>query len=154
MSPPGSPTFPPIVVADQGEAMQVLRRSLPPHLGLAAAATLEQAKRLVEPDTPLVLCDPHFDDGRMYDLLRWLKGRQDLQRVRFMAVRVREGELDDTLYESVKIATEALGADGFVDLFRWQVRYGPDTAARDGAPGPRFDAFQCAAPCVNAQQNT
>ena len=28
------------------------------------------------------------------------------------------------MYESVKIATKALGADGFIDLYRWRMRYG------------------------------
>lgn len=130
MSSTSSATLPPIVVADGGDAVEVLRDSLPPGFALVPVGTLAQARQAIGPDTPLVLCDPHFDDGRMYDLLRWIKGQPGLNGVRFLAMRVREGELDDTMYESVKIATEALGADGFVDLFRWQVKYGPQAAAR------------------------
>jgi hypothetical protein len=116
-------------VADRGDALAMLRAGVA-NLPLAAAATLDDAKRLVTEHTPLVLCDCHFDDGRMYDLLRWMKAGARLAGVPFLAIRVRQGELDDAMYESVKIATRALGADGFVDLYRWQQRYGNAPAAQ------------------------
>ncbi|HYF21023.1 MAG TPA: hypothetical protein VEA40_24365 [Ramlibacter sp.] len=119
-----------ILVADTGGTLEVLRGELPARWALTAAGTLEQAKSLLREDTPLVVCDCHFDDGRMYDLLRYLKSRPQLQSVPFLAVRAREGELDDAMYESIKIAVDALGGDGFVDLFRWRVRYGEAEAAR------------------------
>jgi CheY-like chemotaxis protein len=123
------PSMAPIVVADHGEALDILRTSLPATRPLVAADSLAQARRLITADTPLVLCDCHFDDGRMYDLLRWLK-TSGLAAVPFLAIRVREGELDDAMYESVQIATGALGGNGFIDLYRWQLRYGAAEAAR------------------------
>ncbi len=123
------PSSAPIVVADTGAAFEVLRQSLGGGVVLVAAHTLQQAKALVTADTPLVLCDCHFDEGRMYELLRYMKARPALSRVPFLAIRVSEGELEDAMYESVKIATKALGADGFIDLFRWQVRHGEAEAA-------------------------
>jgi hypothetical protein len=40
-------------------------------------------------------------------------------------VRCVHGELlEDALYESVKIAVRALGGNAFVDLLRWQRRWG------------------------------
>jgi hypothetical protein len=65
----------------------------------------------------------------MYDLLRHLKGAPELRSVPFMAVRCIEGELEDALYESVKIAVRALGGNAFVDLLRWQRRWGPAEAS-------------------------
>jgi len=125
MAEPAQPsTWPPIIVADTGTSVDVLRDSLQGAYSLACAQTMAQAQRLVLPETPLVLCDCQFDDGRMYDLLRYMKATPALSTVPFMAIRVREGKLDDAMYESVKIATRALGANGFVDLFRWQLRYG------------------------------
>ena len=119
-----------IVVADTGEAFAALREGLGTDLPLVNAATLAQAKRLVTGRTPLVLCDCHFDDGRMYDLLRHLKSVPELSAVPFLAIRMQEGQLDDAMYESVKIATRALGGDGFIDLFRWRMKYGPQAASR------------------------
>lgn len=119
----------PIVVADTLEAFGLLKQSVASSYALEHAASVREAATLVTPETPLVICGCHFDEGRMYELLRHLKARPELQGVPFMAIRAVEGELDDTLYESVKIAIRALGGDSFVDLFRWQRRYGEAEAA-------------------------
>jgi hypothetical protein len=85
----------------------------------------------MEPPPALVVCGCHFDEGRMYDLLRHMKATPELARVPFMAVRCVEGDmaLDDALFESVKIAVRALGGNAFVDLLRWQRRHGEAEAA-------------------------
>ena len=124
MSLPADLATAPILVADTPEAFALLRDSLDGAFALEAADRLERAKQTVTPHTPLVVCGCHFDEGRMYDLLRFMKSRPDLAGVPFLAVRVLEGQLEDALYESVKIATQALGANGFVDLYRWKLRFG------------------------------
>ena len=66
----------------------------------------------------------------MYDLLRLMKAEPETRTLPFLAVRCVEGELlDDALYESVKIAVRALGGNAFVDLLRWQRRWGPAEAS-------------------------
>ena len=133
MSNPAVPALP-IVVADSAAGIQAMRGML---AGLAfhlvAAPTLDAAKAAVAPDTPLVICGSHFDDGRIYELLRHLKARPALHGVPFLSVRVLGGELDDFLYESVKIATHVLGCSGFIDLFRWRRLYGQAEADRQFA---------------------
>lgn len=101
--------------------------------GLVLAETLAQARSAIVAQTPLVLCGCEFDEGRMYELLRHLKGRPALGTIPFLSIRVLASELEDAMYESVKIATHALGGDGFVDLLRWQRMYGRDEAQRQFA---------------------
>src|SRR5690348_10462447 len=113
-----STPLPPIVVADTGDAVDQLQQSLAGVWPLASAQTLAGARQAVNGDTPLILCGCHFDEGRMYDLLRWVRGQPALRHIPFLTTRVLEGELDDAMYESVKIATGALGGNGFVDLMR------------------------------------
>ena len=116
---------PRILVADNADAFAAFRTALTSTVPLVHARTLEQAKDLLDPAPRLVVCGCHFDEGRMYDLLRHLKASSGLRNVPFMAVRCVEGELlDDALYESVKIAVRALGGNAFVDLLRWQRRWG------------------------------
>lgn len=119
-----------ILVADMDECLPLLEGCLHPHFRVVHASTLQQAAVLVRPDTPLVLCGAHFDDGRMYDLLRHLKAQPALAAVPFVAVRATPGELDDVIYESVKIATTALGANGFIDMVRLQAQHGHEEARR------------------------
>lgn len=118
-------TAPRILVADNADAFAAFRAALTTSFALVHAATCEKAKQALDPPPSLVVCGCHFDEGRMYDLLRHMKATPGLNRIPFMAVRCVPGELlDDALYESVKIAVRALGGNAFVDLLRWQRRWG------------------------------
>jgi CheY-like chemotaxis protein len=118
-----------ILVADTPESVVALRAALTTSLPLHAVSTLEEARAAVAQTPLLVICGCHFDEGRMYDLLRLLKAEPALSKVPFMAVRCLEGELEDAIYESVKIAVRALGGNAFVDLLRWQRKYGEQEAS-------------------------
>ena len=121
---------PPILVADHPESFHAFRDALTSNHQLVHVVTLEEARDALGQRPALVVCGCHFDEGRMYDLLRLLKAEPATRGVPFVAVRCVEGELlDDTLYESVKIAVRALGGNAFVDLLRWQRRWGPAEAA-------------------------
>jgi CheY-like chemotaxis protein len=125
------PAVPRILVADLPEAFAVFRSALAGSYTLAPARTLEQARAALAEAPDLVVCGCHFDDGRMYDLLRFLKASPGLEHIPFLATRCVPGELlEDALYESVKIAVRALGGDAFVDLFRWQQRWGATEASQ------------------------
>lgn len=118
-----------ILVADQPEAIAVFGDALATQCELVPAATLDEARAALEDAPALVVCGCHFDECRMYDLLRYVKAVPHLEHIPFLAVRCVEGELDDALYESVKIAVRALGGHAFVDLLRWQRRWGPEEAS-------------------------
>lgn len=120
----------PIVLAESGDALRQLKTMLHGTWPLKPVASVDEAKLAITPATPAVLCGCHFDEGGVYDLLRWLRAQPALSQVPFLTTRVLEGELDDAMYESVKIATAALGGNGFVDLRRWEQRHGPQEAAR------------------------
>jgi CheY-like chemotaxis protein len=123
------PARPRILVADDFESIAVFREALTISYELLPAATLKEARALVTQAPDLVVCGCHFDEGRMYDLLRCLKA-PGMERIPFLAVRCVEDQLlDDALYESVKIAVRALGGDAFVDLLRWQRRWGEAEAS-------------------------
>jgi CheY-like chemotaxis protein len=114
-----------ILVADNAASFDACREALSTDLPLTHVDTLEQARRALADPPSLVICGCHFDEGRMYDLLRHLKASPQLARVPFVAVRcVQDDLLDDALYESVKIAVRALGGNAFVDLLRWKRRWG------------------------------
>ena len=120
---------PRILAADEPEGIAVLQQALATTLELKVVYTLDAARAALAEPPPLVICGCQFDEGRMYDLLRHLKAQAPLQRVPFMAVRCLQGELEDAIYESVKIAVRALGGNAFVDLLRWQRRWGPAEAS-------------------------
>lgn len=122
---------PPILVADDAVSFAAFRDALVTGRPVLHAATFEQAKAALRELPGLVVCGCHFDEGRMYDLLRYLKALPGGSGVPFLAVRCAPGDLlDDALYESVKIAVRALGGNAFVDLLRWQQRWGAQEASQ------------------------
>ena len=119
-----------ILVADQPDSFEAFRRALVSTIPLVHVASFEAAHAELAAPPALVVCGCHFDEGRLYDVLLFLKATPGLQQVPFMAVRCVEGELlDDALYQSVKIAVRALGGNAFVDLLRWQHRWGQAEAS-------------------------
>jgi hypothetical protein len=121
---------PSILVADHAESFGAFRNALTGSFPLVHAPTLDSAKRALREPVGMVVCGCHFGDGHMYDLLRHLKATPGMQEVPFVAVRCVEGELqDDKLYESVKIAVREMGGNAFVDLLRWQRRWGQAEAS-------------------------
>jgi len=119
-----------ILVADVPDAFAVFREALAGSHTLLPARTLGQARAALAEQPELVVCGCHFDEGRMYDLLRIVKAAPGMERTPFLATRCIPGELlDDALYESVKIAVRALGGNAFVDLVRWQQRWGAAEAS-------------------------
>ncbi len=121
-----------ILVADPPEAFEVFRRALARPYALEHVATFDEAMRALRPAPALVVCGCHFEEGRMFELLRALKREPGCERVPFLAVRCMRGQtaLDDTLYDSVKITVDALGGQGFADVIWWQQRFGEDEASR------------------------
>lgn len=123
-------TAPRILVAEEPAAYAAFRDALTSSYVLVHAVTLDEALAALADPPVLVVCGCHFDEGRMYDLLRHLRADPELRAVPFLGVRCTPDKLlDGALYESVKIAVRALGGNAFVDLLRWQKRWGPSQAA-------------------------
>jgi CheY-like chemotaxis protein len=123
-------TAPRILVADQPAAFAAFRDALTSPCTLEQASTLDDALAALADPPALLVCGCHFDEGRMYDLLRHVRADPQLRNLPFLAVRCVEDKLlDGALYESVKIAVRALGGNAFVDLLRWQKRWGAPEAA-------------------------
>jgi CheY-like chemotaxis protein len=121
-----------ILIADTAEAMGICRPCLTGPFELVHVERLEQAVQALAGEVDIVLCGVHFDEGRMYDLLRHMKRAPALAQLPFVAMRCLEGELvfDGTLRESVKIAVAALGGNAFVDLLGWRRALGVAEAGR------------------------
>ena len=100
-------------------------------LMLVPCVTLEAAKQAVHDDIDVVLCGLHFDECRMFDLLRFMKADPGLRRIPFLCIKTLDGTLDPTFNESVKIATQALGAAGFFDLGALNKKLGPELARNE-----------------------
>ena len=101
-----------ILVADGGERR--LTDILAGH-DIVAARTLAQAQRTLASERfDLVIVAVHFDESRMFDLLRYLQASSYSGPV--VCVRTHHFVSPAITIEGLKIAAKALGATLFLDL--------------------------------------
>ena len=118
-------TLPRVLLADVVQGFASIERILDGDVTFVHATTLDEAlEAMVEVD--LILCGVHFDDSRMFDLLRYAKASPEARGKPFLCFRDRESELAPTLFEGLDIACRALGGVGFVDLILLRRRVGEE----------------------------
>jgi CheY-like chemotaxis protein len=117
-----------ILIAAAPASAQVLSSILESDFELIFTDSIEHAGSHLGAGIDLIACDTHFDDCRMFDLLRLSKANPATRPIPFVCLRVVEGALDQTLYQSVDIASSALGAAAFIDLFELKRKSGDEQA--------------------------
>jgi hypothetical protein len=105
-----------ILIAIRPEDMQLMSDALGSDFDTVACFSLDEAKTALDHNISLVICGLHFDDGRMFDFLKHAKAGAATASIPFFCVKGAGGPLSRAIYQGIVIATEALGATGFVDL--------------------------------------
>ena len=88
------------------------------------AYTMTDAYAAMQGGVAMVLCGVHFDDGRMFDLLRLAKGDPATADIPFIPVLGEAPVNSAAMADSIRSAAAALGADGFIDLPAMSSRLG------------------------------
>lgn len=117
-----------ILVADLPAGVATLENVIGIEAVILGANSLPQAISFLRSTVSLVVCGIHFDDSRMFDLLRMAKADPSTRDVPFLCYRDMDSALSSTVLESLRIACQALGAAAFVDLFELKSRYGVQEA--------------------------
>lgn len=113
-----------IVVADVRESISTLAHILGESVQLLPATSLDRALKRLDEGADLVLCGVHFDQSRMFDLLRMAKASPRSRAVPFVCYRDMRSELPAPFLEGLDIACKALGAAEFLDLYEMRKRHG------------------------------
>jgi hypothetical protein len=124
---------PRILVADLPEGQATIENIVGRNAILIPVGTLGAALQEAEGSVDMILCGIHFDESRMFDLLRFCEAQDQFRSRPFLCYRDLESELESTLLESLDISCRALGATGFIDLYTLKRRYGIDQADREFA---------------------
>lgn len=77
----------------------------------------------------LILCNLQFDEGKMFDLLRHAKSDPNMKSIPFLCLNSTDA-LSPALIQSVEIASKAVGADAFVNIYAWRRQFGDAEAYR------------------------
>lgn len=120
---------PQVLAAFPPSALTKVEEIFGAHVDLVAVGSMAEAcERLAnQPGVALVLCGVHFDESRMYDLLRHVRG--EFPKLPFVCCRIIEAELAKISRESIRIAAASLGASAFVDYPALVEQLGPQEAA-------------------------
>jgi CheY-like chemotaxis protein len=119
---------PAVLVAEVPGVIPVVETAWAGHFELTFCTTMQEGESRIRQPFDVIVCGSHFDESRMFDLLRLAKALPQSREIPFLCVRVLDGELDNTAFQGISIAAKALGAAGFVDLNRWRRECGFDVA--------------------------
>lgn len=104
-----------ILAAMRQEGAVAVERALGRYVEVVPAYTFDDAvRRLQSHEISLVLCGIYFDQTRMFDLLRFVKGKHP--GLRFVCCRIGQSEVPEVTLEAVGIAAKSMGAEEFVDM--------------------------------------
>jgi CheY-like chemotaxis protein len=122
------PALPTVLVADAPAGVATLENVLHGHARIVGTNATAEALSLMKGGVDLVVCGVHFDDSRMFDLLRLAKADPQTRALPFACFRDMQSELSDFLLQGLDIACSALGSDLFVDLLSLKKRHGIEEA--------------------------
>jgi len=112
------------MVADVSAGQESMATILRDRVRLVHVAGMDGALAALGEGVGLVLCGVHFDESRMFDLLRLAKADKRFRSIPFICYRDLQSELAPPLLESLRIACTALGAEAFIDLYALKQRVG------------------------------
>jgi PleD family two-component response regulator len=105
-----------VLVADVPEADEKIRECLPGH-DLHFVRTLGAAIRELRRDGyQLIVIGMHFDDSRMFELLRYVRTLHQHKDVPVICVQCEEVMLSEAVLKNMEDAVKALGGNAFIDL--------------------------------------
>jgi CheY-like chemotaxis protein len=105
-----------VLVADIREADDTIRGCLPGH-DLHFVRTLGEAIRELRRDGyQLIVIGMHFDESRMFELLRYVRSRPQHKDTPVICVQCQDVMLSEAVLKNMDDAVKALGGNAFVDL--------------------------------------
>nr|WP_314629763.1 hypothetical protein [uncultured Noviherbaspirillum sp.] len=105
-----------VLVAIRPEDLDVMRRVFGDEFEVINCITLGDAKAALTDDLALIACGVHFDDGRMFDLLKMVKEDPQLQAIPFWGILRDEGLLSSAITRGIRTAMKSMGASGLFNL--------------------------------------
>jgi hypothetical protein len=105
-----------IVVAIRPEDAALMREVMGDEFDLIVCTSLPEAQSALAQEVHMIACGVHFDDGRMFDLLKYVKDDEALRAIPFWGVLRDEGMLSSAITRGIRTAMKTLGANGLFNL--------------------------------------
>ncbi len=120
-----------VLVAIRPDDAEVMRRVLGDEFEVFACGSLAEAQAALTPTMDMIACGVHFDDGRMFDLLKFAKSHTALAHIPFWGVLRDDGVLSTAITRGIRTAMKTMGANGLFNLSQIAPGMDEDTAFRE-----------------------
>jgi hypothetical protein len=116
-----------ILVATSPDHQEIMSAILKDN-DLTFVNSIDQARSALSPNFNLIICGLHFENGQMYDFLKFSKAYQLTTDIPFLCIQLTGGILPYGAFKSMVTAFNVLGGDMFVQLAKWRIELGDEQA--------------------------
>ena len=120
-----------IVIAIRPEDAGLMREIMGDEFDLIMCTSLPEAQAALTPGVHMIACGVHFDDGRMFDLLKYVKANEGLRAIPFWGVLRDEGMLSSAITRGIRTAMKTMGANGLFNLSQMRTDDQPEILYRE-----------------------
>lgn len=113
-----------LLAATVPASLQYLQDLYGEHFSLVCVTRLDDALSMLDQGVDAVLCNVHFDEGALFDLLRIAKAHKTARSVPFFVIDASPTMTSPAITQSISIASKALGADQVVHMAHWREELG------------------------------
>jgi len=120
-----------VLVAIRPDDADVMRLVFGDEFEVISCATLAEAQAALSTDLAMIACGVHFDDGRMFDLLKLVKADPRFAEIPFWGILRDEGLLSSAITRGIRTAMKSMGANGLFNLSQVDVGTDEEAAYRE-----------------------
>jgi hypothetical protein len=117
-----------LLVAVRPQDIYLVFEALGTEFDLVICHSLTTAKAVLGENIGLITCGVRFDEGRMLDLLRYVKENPETQSIPFLCVIGAGKSFSPAVLKGIKQAVLILGANGIIDLSELRRKLGDEQA--------------------------
>jgi hypothetical protein len=117
-----------MLLAVRPQDTDLVSEALGTEFDLVICHSLVTAKAALDKDIGLIACGVRFDEGRMLDLLRYVKENTKIKSIPFFCIIGAGKSFSPAVLAGIKKAVLILGANGIVDLSELRKKVGDKQA--------------------------
>jgi len=119
-----------ILVATRPEYVRQVSAAYDGYYEYTVRLNYESALTALNGSFDVITCSIHFGDAQLYDFLRYAKRNPETKDIPFVCMLGGEDGLSATLHQSIEIATQSLGAGGFINFGDLRANLGTEAALK------------------------
>jgi len=155
-APPSADPRPKLLIAVRPEDMALSKIILGNEFNVVFCHTYEEACRALDGSVQMVTCGVHFDNGKVFDLLRYVRATPEFETLPFFILLGAGSRYSHAIVQGIRAAAELLKVTAFTDLTRFAEKFGKDASFDALRKGIReaiaaSTAYPCARPTLSSR---